>query len=384
MYFIKYAVVITCHTDMSSVRTRLSDLRRGRGLAAADLARKAGVTRQAIYAIEAGTYVPNTEIALKLARELEVRVEDLFALPEEEPVAPPVVSEYLGPGPARIGQPVRACRVGDRWISVPSDARPCLLPEADAVISRGRGKAPLRFLDTEGEVASHRVVVAGCDPAVSLLARAVERESGVEVVHAPAPSRRALKWLSEGKVHIAGSHLADPDGEDFNRSAVRRVFGRRDMAIVTFATWEEGLVIGKGNPRTIKGISDLARKDIRLINRQGGSGSRALLDASLRALGLRPVDVGGYEREAGGHLAAAQAVISGAADCCIATRSAARAFGLDFIPLREERYDFVMERDALDQAPVAAFLEALHRAALRDKLRTLAGYDTSATGEVLA
>lgn len=369
---------------MSGVQTRLPLLRRARGVAVADLARRAGVTRQSIYAIEAGSYVPNTEIALKLARELEVRVEDLFALPDDGPSSPPVVSDYLGPGPARIGQPVRACRVGARWISVPSDARPCLLPEADAVISRGRGRAPLRFLGGEPEPLPRRIVVAGCDPAAGLLARLVERESGVEVVHAVAPSRQALRWLKEGKVHIAGSHLADPDGEDFNRAAIRRVFGHRDMAVVTFATWEAGLVLEKGNPRGIIGMSDLARKDVRLINRQGGSGSRALLDGGLRTLGLRPVDVGGYEREAGGHLAAAQAVMAGEADCCIATRSAARAFDLDFIPLREERYDFVLDREALVQAPVAAFLDALQRAVLREKLRTLAGYDTSGTGEVRA
>jgi molybdopterin molybdotransferase/putative molybdopterin biosynthesis protein len=370
---------------MSGVQTRLSGLRRARGVGAAELARRAGVTRQAIYAIEAGSYVPNTEIALKLARELEVRVEDLFELPEAETSAPrPVVSEYLGPGPARVGQPVRVCRVGARWISVPSDARPRLLPEADAVICRGRGRASLRFLGGEPDAMSRRIVVAGCDPAASLLARVVERDCGVDVVHALAPSRQALRWLREGKVHIAGTHLVDPDGGDFNRAAVGRVFGARDMAVVTFATWEEGLVVAKGNPRAITGMDDLARKDVRLINRQGGSGSRALLDGSLRSLGIRAQDVGGYEREAGGHLAAAQAVMDGEADCCVATRSAARAFDLDFIPLREERYDFVLDRDALTQAPVAAFLDVLQRAALRDKLRTLAGYDTSGTGEMRA
>src|SRR5262245_17377104 len=111
-------------------------IRKARGVGASELARKVNVTRQTIYAIEAGTYVPNTEVTLRLARELEVTVEELFFLPgdrAQETTA--VTAEYLGNSAPENGQAVRVCRVGTKWVSVPVDARPYHLPEADAVIA---------------------------------------------------------------------------------------------------------------------------------------------------------------------------------------------------------------------------------------------------------
>jgi molybdate-binding protein len=230
----------------------------------------------------------------------------------------------------------------------------------------------------------NKIVLAGCDPATSLLARMVERLSGVEIVHAPASSQLALDWLKEGKVHIAGSHLQDPDSSEFNLPFIRRQFPNRDMAVVTFARWEEGLVLAPGNPKSIRSIEDLERKNVTLMNRELGSGSRALLDSLIRDSGVARKTIRGYERVAFGHLSAAHAVLAGEADCCIATRSGAQAFGLDFVPLRSEQYDFVLHRETLRLAAVEALCDALQRATLRRKLETLAGYDTSHTGFVRA
>ena len=274
---------------MGRVQTNLATIRKARGIGAAELARKVGVTRQTIYAIEAGTYVPNTEVTLQLARELEVTVEELFSLPgerQEETAA--VTAEYLGQSAPGNGQAVRVCRVGTKWVSVPVDARPYHLPEADAVIAgfAARSHKARLCLFSEEETMRNKIVLAGCDPATSLLARMVERLSGVEIVHAPASSQLALDWLKEGKVHIAGSHLQDPDSSEFNLPLIRRQFPNRDMAVVTFARWEEGFVVAPGNPKNIRGIEDLQRKNVTLMNRERGSGSRALLDALIRSAGL--------------------------------------------------------------------------------------------------
>ena len=91
----------------------------------------------------------------------------------------------------------------------------------------------------------------------------------------------------------------------------------------------------------------------------------------------------GYDRIANGHLPAALAVSLGEADCCVATRSAAQAFGLNFIPLSTERYDLIIHRRHVRLPAVQALLDVLNRAAVRRKLELLAGYDTSHTGEVL-
>jgi putative molybdopterin biosynthesis protein len=369
------------------IQNNLATIRKGRGAGAAELARKVGVSRQTIYAIEAGTYVPNTEVTLQLARHLEVTVEELFSLPaDREEEAATVTAEYLGQGEPGKGQAVRVCRVGTRWVSVPVDARPYHLPEADAVVTGppSRSHKPKLCLFSEEEAMRNKIVLAGCDPATSLLARMVERLSGVEIVHAPASSQLALEWLKEGKVHIAGSHLQDPDSTEFNLPFIRRQFPNKDMAVVTFARWEEGFVVAAGNPKNIRRIADLQRKNVSVMNREAGSGSRALLDSLLHSANLATESVRGYQHVAYGHLSAAHAVLAGEADCCIATRSAAQTFGLDFVPLRSEQYDFVLHRETLHLAAIEALFDALQRSTLRRKLETLAGYDTSQTGVIRA
>ena len=188
-------------------------------MGASDLARRVNVSRQTIYAIEAGTYVPNTEVALNLARELEVTVDELFSLQEGSQKSPEsLAAEVLSATSPAKGQPVRICQIGSRWVSVPVSASPYYMPEADGIIKRtGRtnGRADLVVFAKE-EAAQKRLVLAGCDPATGLLARMVEKISGVEIVSAAASSKLALTWLSEGKVHIAGSHLEDPKTGEFN------------------------------------------------------------------------------------------------------------------------------------------------------------------------
>jgi len=227
-------------------------------------------------------------------------------------------------------------------------------------------------------------VLAGCDPATGLLTRMVEKISGVEIVSAPASSKLALSWLREGKVHIAGSHLEDPKTGEFNLPFIRKEFPDEDFNVVTFARWEEGLVITAGNPKGIRKVEDLVRKNVRFMNREIGSGSRSLLDKLLLKAGMDANRVPGYDRVAYGHLAAAYSVVSREADVCLATHSAAKTFNLDFIPLHSERYDLVMRRGTAALPAVKAFLDVLQRATLRRKLEVLAGYDTSQTGVVVS
>ncbi len=369
-----------------SVESRLSSIRQVRGIAAADLAKRVGVTRQTIYAIESGSYVPNTTVALRLARELEVPVEDLFML-AESPVARPesVTATMLSTAPASPGRPVRLSKVKDHWICAPAESVPYYLPEADGIVTPLRkGSAATKVHVINSDESMHkRLVIAGCDPAIGLLTRMAERLSGVEVVAVPASSRRALEWLKEGKVHIAGSHLEDPVSGEFNVPYLRKLMPHEDLTVVTFARWEEGFVVARGNPHAIRKASDLGRAKLRLVNREPGSGSRALLDLLLRDAGMPSSKVGGYGKVASGHLAAAYSVFAGDADCCVATPSAARAFGLDFVPLRGERFDFSLRREFVDLPAVRSLLEVLQRASLRRKLEALAGYDTSQTGRTV-
>jgi putative molybdopterin biosynthesis protein len=368
-------------------RTQLNEIRQRRGISAAQLAKVAGVSRQTIYAIEAGDYIPNTTLALQLARILEVRVEELFLLEEEPRAAPkPITVDLIGsPEHVRKGQPVRICRVGKRIIGVSADSQQVMLPLADGVIvqnSKRSHQAEVHMFQNDREEGK-RLLIAGCDPGMSLLAQHLARSDDVDVVVAQSSSQQALEWLKQGKVHVAGTHLRDASSGEYNLPAIKRLFPQGAVKVVTFAIWEQGLVLHAGNPKEIRGVGDLARKDVRIINREKGAGSRDLLDQKLREAGVRAASVNGYDRIAQGHLPAALAVSLNEADCCVATRSAARAFGLSFIPLATERYDLVVCRQLVRQPAVQALLDVLNRAAIRRKLEVLAGYDTSHTGEVL-
>lgn len=362
---------------MSQTINRLNTVRQRRGIAAATLAQLVGVSRQTIYAIESGSYVPNATVALKLARILETSVEELFALANEEPPAKlrTEVAELLKGSEAPLpGQPMQLCRVDERLIANSPSPVPWFLPAADAVASgkRSRGRVSVDVLDP-AERFGNRLLVAGCDPGISVLSRHM-LAAGVEVVAVHRNSSQSLELLRTKSIHIAGTHLQD--GRPINRT-----FSRNSATVISFSTWEQGIVTAAGNPKSIRGVEDFVRKDFRIVNRESGSGARGLLDARLRKAGIAAKAVSGYTREAAGHLPAAWLVRSGEADACISTRAAARLFGLDFIPLVSERYDLVMHRQHMALPAVQVLLDTLNRAKFRREMESLGGYDTSSAGE---
>jgi molybdate-binding protein len=259
---------------------------------------------------------------------------------------------------------------------------PAYLPTADGVVkSRTRLTVSIKSpagLPEDGK----RLLLAGCDPALSLLHDGL-RTSGIEIVGVPCSSRRALQWLKQGRVHAAGSHLLDRATGDYNLPIIRRLLSNAPIRVVTFAVWEQGLVLPRGNPKGIRSIADLVGNNVTIVNREKGSGSRDLLDAGLRRCGIPFERVGGYNCIVQGHLAAAYAVAAGTAGCCIAPRSAARRFGLNFLPLAVERFDLSLTQASLELPAAKALLDLLNRSSLRNKLQCVAGYDTAHTGEIL-
>ena len=363
------------HDTTPQVHSRLAEVRQRRGMAVSDLARRAGVSRQTVYAMEAASYVPNTAVALRLARILEVPVEELFHLDPDQPAPPPTVKAHLIPaGDLFPGSPVELCRVDGRLVGVPAVPAPWQLLPADGLLA-DFARSTVQLLHEEEGAA--RLLIAGCDPATSVLARHLQR-AGVGLVAASVNSSVALDLLRQRLVHVAGTHLHDKAGS-------RKPAGRKtDAAVFAFAVWEEGLILARGNPKGIRAVEDLARKDVKLANREAGSGSRQLLDRALEKAGIAPARVRGYDDAAAtGHLAAAWRVYTGLADCCLATRSAARAFGLDFVPLLSERYDLVIRQEHLELAAIGRLLDVLTQAALRRELEGRCAYDTRETGRRL-
>jgi len=370
---------------MSEIQNNLAAIRRRRGLSAIHLAAVAGVSRQTIYAMEAGTYVPNTVVALRLARALDTTVEELFTLPGD--AAPPELRAEraaLLPGSAPIqpGQPVQLCRIEKKLLASAPSPLQWYFPASDAVIAEKPGpggQTRVQIFPAEDDFSS-RILVAGCDPGISVLSRHVQ-PAGIELVLAHRNSSQALELLKAGCVHIAGTHLKDEASGESNLPEIGRKFPRNAVAVIAFAVWEEGIVTAAGNPKKIRAVEDFARKDVTIVNREPGAGSRHLLDARLHRAGIAPKSVRGYGALAPGHLPAAWQVQSGAVDCCLATRAAARIFGLHFIPLVTERYDLVIKRRHLDHPRMQSLLDTLSRSDFRRELEGLGGYDTRVAGQ---
>jgi putative molybdopterin biosynthesis protein len=366
--------------------TRLRKMRQARGLGATDIAHRVGVTRQTIHAIESGDYVPNTTVALQLARVLEVRVEDLFSLiADASDQALRNIDADLLAAPNEqysTGELVSVARVGSRMVAAPAPRFPTFLSDADgAIAKRNKTRATIRP-SMEGALGRNRLVVAGCDPALSLLAQEL-KNIGTEVISVHCSSQQAIRWLREGRVHVAGSHLRDRMTGEYNLPLAAAVFGENNVRVVTFAEWEQGLVVRRGNPKRIRAVADLAEKQIRIVNREKGSGARDLFDSALRTAGISSKSIRGYDRIAPSHLAAALGVANFQADCCVATVSAARCLGLDFVPLSRERFDLIVDSTEVDTAGIGFMFDALNRASLRRKLASLAGYEVRHTGQTL-
>jgi molybdate-binding protein/DNA-binding XRE family transcriptional regulator len=373
---------------LPEIENTLGTLRQKRGLSAIQLAKLIGVSRQTVYAIEAGTYVPNTTIALKLARALETTVDSLFALAADAP--PPELrteQALLLPGSEtpQSGQPVQLCQVDKKLVASSPAALPWYFPASDAVVADSNGhegKTNVQVFRPDEEFA-HRILVAGCDPGISVLARHVQA-AGIELVLAHRNSSQSLALLREGCIHIAGTHLRDDISGESNIPEISKLFANNAVAVITFAVWEEGIVTARNNPKNIRGIEDLARPDIAIVNREKGAGSRSLLDTHLKRAKIDPKKIRGYSQPAApGHLPAAWSVLSGAGDCCIATRAAARTFGLGFVPLVSERYDLAIRRQHLELPGIQALLDTLSRLNFRRELESLGGYDTSDAGRRL-
>jgi molybdate-binding protein/DNA-binding transcriptional regulator YhcF (GntR family) len=189
--------------------------------------------------------------------------------------------------------------------------------------------------------------------------------------------------LAEAKADLAGCHLWDQESDSYNSPFVRRLLPGKRVALLTLAWRQQGLITPPGNPNHLHQIADLQRPGLRFVNRQAGSGTRVWLDAALHQAGISTDKIQGYEDMRQTHSEVARAVAEGQAEVGFGAETAARAFGLAFVPLLSERYDLVIpETCAHFQAVerLAAWLESetAHRA-----ISELGGYDTKETGNLV-
>ena len=372
---------------MANLGGRVRNARAARGITQLELARRASISRQALGAIESGLYQPGVMVALSLARELGETVETLFADNDEQQCTRMDVS-WSDPEVATVGGSacrVALARVAGKVVAVPQPAaRLSLSPAAGIVDHVGRKRAAVSTYWSQAEIDSS-LLIAGCDPAVAILADwLARRRSPVTAVALRCSSSKALAMLAKGGVHVAGVHLRDPKSGEYNLKSVHDAIGNRPLVVVNFARWELGLGVTARNPLGVRGFADLVQPQLRIVNREIGSGARLALDEALNELGLRSQRIKGYTRELPGHLEIAEAIATGQADAGVTIRVAAEAYGLAFIPLREERYDLVVLEDGSGLGPVKAMLEALNSRRFAREINQLCAYDTDQMGKVIA
>ncbi|MDY6881361.1 MAG: helix-turn-helix transcriptional regulator [Desulfatiglans sp.] len=196
-------------------------------------------------------------------------------------------------------------------------------------------------------------------------------------------SQGGIEVLGRGLCHIAASHILGRDEKDYNFDSAFQEFKGDLPVLVNFCKREQGLLVGSGNPKGIRGISDLKRGGIKIANRPPGTGTRVLLDMELEKAGMEVGELEGYDREFRGHMDVALEVLSGRADVALGIRTAGSLLGLEFIPLRWERYDLLISKERFFDQGIQLFLGLLHESSIRDMADTLEGYDLSLCGKVV-
>ena len=329
------------------LENHLREKRQALALSQKQLADLAGITRQAISALEADQYSPATSVALQLARALHCRVEDLFSIKQGGEI---IEGELLGALP-QGNRPVRAqvTQIGHRLLVRPLHGLgelASLSATADGLIVESNPKnnqVKVKLLK-DREVIRRKIVVGGCDPAMFLAGEHIRKHDQDNLVPCLMGSSIALKALKRGEIHLAGIHLADERSGVWELPNLKDSLGDMDCIVVTFAHWEEGFIVRQGNPKKIRAVSDIAKPTVRIVNREKGSGARRLLDKQIRASAINPKRIKGYGDEVFSHLDVASRVKSGLADAGIGVQSVASICGLDFVPLQRERYDLVIPK----------------------------------------
>ncbi|MFV1859657.1 MAG: molybdopterin biosynthesis protein [Anaerolineales bacterium] len=285
-------------------------------------------------------------------------------------------------------------RVGDRMVAAPLSRGAGVitsLVRADGIVRIPAGTQGyaagtpvlVRLYRTPEEIERTILAIGSHDLTLDLIAQHLAPR-GRRLSSASVGSLGGLVALGRREAHFAGSHLLDPETGEYNLSYIRKYLPKTAVMVVGLVRRWQGLILGRGNPKGIRRLADLARDDVVYVNRQRGAGTRVLFDYQLSQLGMDPDAIHGYGREEFTHLAVAAAVAAGRADCGMGIQAAAVALGLDFVPLNSERYDLVIPREHYESELLAPLLETLTSEPFASAVSELAGYDLERPGAILA
>jgi len=291
---------------------------------------------------------------------------------------------------------IKVGKVGNQFIATPVSRGAGVLMSlvrADGFIripamSEGIGagtEIDVELMRSAGDIENTIVCIGSHDNTLDLLANILKkRYPRFSLSSAHVGSMGGLMALKKGEAHIAGTHLLDEETGEYNIPFVKRLLSDKKIVLINLVYREQGLLVHKGNPKSIRGFEDLTRPDIVFVNRQAGSGTRLLTDKCLREYNISSQDIRGYEREEYTHMGVASAVLTGIADTGLAILASAKALNLDFIPVAKERYDLAIPRCFMETEMLQHLLAIIREdTEFRDVVIKLGGYDVSDMGKVM-
>lgn len=247
-----------------------------------------------------------------------------------------------------------------------------LLPQESLEFPKG-SSLPVVWLTRNIDWERRALYQGSNDPAFDRIISFVRDRNG-DIITRYVGSMGGLAALARKEAHFAAAHLLDPLTGTYNDTYIRDFAGDDKWERILLFYREQGIIVKKGNPVNIKGIVDLADKEVLFVNRQPGAGTRVLLDHYLTQKKIDPSSITGYENCSISHFDAANQVKSGNADVTLGIRSAALAMDLDFIALAEEPFELVIPDHNMDHPAILALIDAIQDKEWKDQVIAMGGY----------